>query len=120
MPLLAGTHGKAAGRYVLPNGRAAADIGAAADSDGGDKLRIAPDERTILDHGLLLFLAVVIARDRAGADVHLLADGGVAEIRQMAGLGARTENRFLQLDEITDVHALAELAFGADMLNGPT
>ena len=47
--------------------------------------------------------AVVVARDRAGADVDVLADGRVAQIRQVVGLRPAPERRLLQLDEVADV-----------------
>src|SRR5207247_8185021 len=82
VPLLAGADAKRAGRDVLTDRRAAADVGTAPHGDRGHQLRVAPDEGAVFNHGPVLFLAVVIAGDGAGADVHIFADGGVAEIRQ--------------------------------------
>jgi len=56
--------------------------------------------------------AVVVAGDGAGADVDLLADGGIAEIGEVVGLGAAPEFRLLHLDEIADVHVLVEPRLG--------
>ena len=49
--------------------------------------------------------AVIIAGDRARADIGAGADLGVAEIGQVVGLGALAEPRLLDLDEIADLGA---------------
>ena len=46
--------------------------------------------------------AVIIARNRAGPDVHTFADLGVAKITQMIGFCSHTEFRFLQFHEVPD------------------
>ena len=56
-----------------------------------------------------LIEAVVVAEDRAGADVGLGADAAVAEVGQVVGLGASVQSYVLNLDEIADVHVGAEL-----------
>ena len=66
------------------------------------------DGRHVLVH------AIIVAGDRAGADVGLLADHGVAEIAQVAGLGARADLRLLDLDEIAEVHVAPELGAATD------
>src|SRR6266851_2852026 len=68
---------KRAAGDVLANRRPAADIRALADRHRRDQLRVAADERAVLNGRLVLVDAVVVARNRAGADVHLLADAGV-------------------------------------------
>ena len=79
----------APGRHVFRDRRAGADVGALADSHRRNQLRIAADERAVLDDRLVLVLAVVVADDRARPDVDVGADRGVAEIGQMVGLRAR-------------------------------
>src|SRR5689334_19400702 len=76
------------GRDALTNRAAAADVRAFADRYRRHQLRVAADERAVLDRRLVLLLAVEIAGDGAGADIHLLADHGIPEVRQVAGLGA--------------------------------
>src|SRR5438128_7815327 len=107
--LLARRNGERIGRNVFTNRGAAADVRAFADRDRRDELRVAPDERAVFDRRLIFLLAVVVARDRAGADVHLLADCGVAEIGEMSGLRPGAEHRLLQLDEVTDVRAFTHV-----------
>ena len=101
------------GRHVLRDGRSGGDVRARANAHRRDQLRIRSDERAVLDDGLVLVHAVVIARDRAGADVRALADRGVAQIRQMVGLRAASQRRFLELDEIADVRAVADVGLRA-------
>src|SRR5215472_7197754 len=75
-----------AGRYVLPHRRARADGRAAPDGHRCDELRVGPDVHLVFDDRAVLFGAIVIARDRAGADVHVGADGGIAHVGEMIGL----------------------------------
>ena len=49
--------------------------------------------------------SIVIASDGACADVGLGADLRVAQVREVACLGAFAHRRLLQLDEIADVRA---------------
>src|SRR5262252_6969798 len=116
--LLPGAHGERTRGNVLANRRAAADVGAFTDGDGRDELRIAADERAVLDRRLILLLAVVVARDRAGADVHLVADRRVAEIRKMPGFRSGAEHRLLKLDEVPDVRPLADVGAVAEVREG--
>ena len=108
VPLLAGADRQGAGRDVLADGRAAADIRAFADRDRRDELRVAADERAVLDRGLVLGDAVVVARDGSGADVHVRADRRVAEIAEVHRLRSGAEHRLLQLDEVADPRALGD------------
>src|SRR5205807_10658597 len=52
--------------------------------------------------GWVLVFAVVVASDRAGANVSAFTDRGVTEISQMHRFRAATESRFLDLYEIPD------------------
>src|SRR6187397_2444293 len=90
--LLPGAHGQRSGGHVFANGRTAADIGAFANRDRGHELAVAANERAVLDGGQVLLLSVVVARNRAGADVDAFADDRVAQVRQMAGLGPLAED----------------------------
>ena len=69
-------------RDVLGDRRSGGDVGVLADAHRRDQLAVAADERAVLDDRLMLVHAVVVAGDRAGADVDLLADRRVAEIRR--------------------------------------
>src|SRR4051795_11010878 len=67
--LLAGADRERAGRHVLADRRAGADVGVLPHGDRRDELRVAADERAVLDRRGLLADTVVVAGDRAGADV---------------------------------------------------
>ena len=56
--------------------------------------------------------AIVIARDRPGADIGARADGCIADIAEMVGLRAGFHHGFLDLDEIADVHVLLQARTG--------
>src|SRR5205823_776703 len=72
--LLARADGERSFRHVLADRSAAADVRALADRHRRHQLGVAADERAVLDDRPILLLAVVVARDGAGADVHLRAD----------------------------------------------
>ena len=52
---------------------------------------------------VLLVHAVVVARDRAGADVDVVADRRIAEIGEVHRLRAGAEHGLLHLDEVADL-----------------
>ena len=54
---------------------------------------------------VVLLRAVVVAGDRAGADVDVRADHRVAEIGEVHRLRAGAETRLLHLDEVADLGA---------------
>src|SRR5437763_11816583 len=51
---------------------------------------------------------VVVADDGAGAEVRTVPKPGIPDIGEMIGLGTVLDHRFLDLDEITDMHFLTE------------
>ena len=64
--------------------------------------------------------AVVVAGDRAGADVGLRADRRVAEVREVVGLRAGHQVRLLGLDEVAEPRVLVDPACpGRQCVNGP-
>src|SRR5687767_14438094 len=93
--------------HVLRDRGSSGHVGALAHAHGSDELRVAADERPVLDDRLVLLLAVVVAGDGPRADVDVIADGGVAEIRQVIHLRSGAERRLLQFDEVADLGALA-------------
>src|SRR3989304_4408218 len=96
--------------------------GALADPQRGHEHRVAADERFVFDdRGPLLAGAVAqVAGNRPRADVHPLADGGVAEIGLVVHLAAVADGAVLHLGEVADLHAPAdarsrpEVAVGTD------
>src|SRR5215212_5359207 len=62
------TNGELALRNVTRDDRAGARIGPLADGYRRAQDRVRADESTVADHGPVLLVAVVIGRDRAGAD----------------------------------------------------
>src|SRR5581483_10122291 len=65
-----------------------------------------------------LLEAVVVARDRAGANVGAGTDRAVAQIGEVIGFDAGLEARVLHLDEIADMHIAAEVGAGTQARKG--
>ena len=80
-----------------------ADIGAVADRDRRDQRGVRADKRALADDRAEFAEAVVVAGDRAGADIGPGADVAVAEIGEVTGLDAGAEPGRLDLDEIADM-----------------
>ena len=59
-----------------------------------------PIDDVAADDRLVLLLAVEVAGDRPGADVGILADRRIAEIREVADLHAARQARLLDFDEV--------------------
>src|SRR3546814_12249072 len=79
------------------------------DATLSDDGRVSVYEGAGADGGAVLQEAVVVACDGAVADVGGGPDGGVAQIAQMVGLGALAQFGVLDLDEVADMGAAAEL-----------
>src|SRR5258708_2605162 len=77
--LLAARDPERAGWDVSDDRRSRRDVGTLTHADGRHELGVAADERAILDNRRVLLRPVVIAGDRAGAHIHLLADRRIAE-----------------------------------------
>src|SRR5205814_2322571 len=103
---------------VLRNRRAGPNVGTIADGEGGDEARVRADEGAGADLRLVLVEAVVVARDRTGADVRTGADRRVAKIREVVGLRPLAQPGLLELDEVADVCARPHVRLRAQMTEG--
>src|SRR6185436_4424546 len=103
---------------VLGDHRAGGGGGAAADADRRHQHGVGANEGAGADVGWVLPLAVVVAGDDAGADVGLLPHRGVADVGEVVGLGAGAEPRRLDLDEVADPRARAEVGARAQPREG--
>ena len=101
--LLRARDGQLARRCITRDRAAGADRRALAHGDRRHQLAVGADESVVVDDGLVLVGAVVVAGDRACADIHVAADRRIAEIAQMVGLGALAQRRILGFDEVADV-----------------
>ena len=63
--------------------------------------------------GVVLHHAVIVAGDRARADIGFGADGRVADIAQVVHLGPFGDLRVLDLDKVANAHLLGQLCTGA-------
>src|SRR5438093_3996098 len=93
-------HRQGAGRHILRDRRARADVGALTDGDRRHQARVGPDEGAIGALGLVLVDAVVVAGDRPGADVDALTHRRVADGGGMRQLRAASALRLPPLDGV--------------------
>src|SRR6266436_7532301 len=89
-------------RHVLRDGRTCGDVGAIPDAHGRDQGSIAADENFAPDRRRILVEAVVIAGNRARADIALGPDLRIAQVGKVHGFGAFADGAFLEFDEIAD------------------
>src|SRR6185369_15151811 len=92
-------------RNRIGDDAARAHVAVGADFDRSDQRRIAADKRARPDLGAMLQLAIVVTGNRTRADVRMVADLGVAQVREMLALRLSAEPGFFQLDEIADLGA---------------
>src|SRR5690606_33841957 len=99
---------------VLGDGRPGAGVGISADLHRRHQHGARADEGIVADLGAPLVGAVIVHGYRAGADVDLSPDGGVAQVGQVVGLAAGTDLAFLHFHEVADVHVLVQHTVRAD------
>ena len=85
------------------------DGSAFADRHRRHQLRVGANEHIVLDHGLVLVGAVIVAGDGSSANVDPAADGRVADITQVTGFTAGTEVRIFGFHKISDARAGSQL-----------
>ena len=81
-----------------------------ADLDRGDEHRVDAEEGPLADRRPVLRPAVPVGGDRAGAHVRPLAELGVAEVAHVVLLDAGAEAGVLELGEVADLGARADVA----------
>jgi hypothetical protein len=113
--LLVVRHSERPVRDVLSDHRTGASVCVIADGHRGDQRGIDRDPRTFPDLRLVLVAAVVVGRDRPGADVRTRPDLGVADVRQMGHLRALADGRLLDLDEAARLGAAGQPGLGAQV-----
>src|SRR5256885_866046 len=107
--LLHAGEGQLPRRGVLGERGSGAECRAPAYARRRDELGVRAYENVVLDDGAVLVRSVVVAHDRAGADVDVSAHLAVADIREVIRLGACAYATRLDLHEVADVHALGEV-----------
>src|SRR6266853_6321434 len=106
--LLHAREGQLACWSVLGEGGSRTECRAPAYAHRRDELGVRADENVVLDDGAVLVRSVVVAHDRAGADVDVSAHLAVADVGEVIRLGACAYATRLDLHEVADVHALGE------------
>src|SRR6266581_7167836 len=95
---------KLSGRGVLGERGSGAERCALAHPHRGDELGVRADGDVVLDDRAVLVRPVVVAGDRAGADVDDFSDLAVADIGKVIGFGALPDAARLDLHEVAEVH----------------
>ena len=67
----------------------------------------------------MLANAIVVAGDRTGADVHLVAHLSVAHVGEVAHLGAPSQAGLLELGEVAHMHAACQVRPFPQVREGP-
>ena len=88
-------------------------------STGATSTQFEPMKHVVLDHRAVLVRAVVVAGDRAGADVDAARRRRVADVGEVVGLASPRRPARLHLDEVADVHVVGERAPGRSRAYGP-
>ena len=73
---------------VICKARCSADVCAISERDRRHERAVASNKDSVPDRCHELISAVVVARDGASSDIAAFADHGVAQVREMVGLGA--------------------------------
>src|SRR5579885_937429 len=101
--------------HIAQYGGARGYINVVTHLDRRHELRVASHHAAIADLGEMLLVAVVVHCNHAASDVGVGADRGIAEVTQMARLGAAPDARLLGLDEVADAVVAGEFGAGAQV-----
>src|SRR5205823_7612673 len=102
------------GLDIARDHRSRPDDSAVANSHRRHQRRVRADERAGADHRPIFAEPIIIAGDRAGADVRPRADRGIADVGQVIDLGALTDFGLFQFNEIADLGPFGEPRTRAD------
>ena len=97
---------------------AGARLCARADFDGCDQQGVRTDERARANDGGMFASPIVVAGDGPRANVGFCAHRGIAQVAEMAHLGAGAEGAVLHLAEVAHVRALAQARPFAQVAEG--
>lgn len=107
-------HGKFSGIHVAGDDRSGSHQRMLAQFHGSNQSGIAADETPRADNGAVLAGSVVVAGNGARSDVHARPYFRIAEVAEMAGLGASAQTGFLHLDKIAHVRVFLQHRSGTE------
>src|SRR5262249_32243921 len=113
--LSASTDGERFCWHIFSNGRTRSNISISAHPDGSDQLRIGSDESAVFNRCLVFVHTVIIAGDHSCDDVHTFTDRRITQISEVHRFGSSPQDRFLDLDEVTDLCRIADCSSHAQM-----
>src|SRR5260221_8691805 len=111
--LLYAGEGQLPRRGVLGERGSGAECRAPAHAHRCNELGVRAYENVVLDDGAVLARSVVVAHDRAGADIDVSAHLAVADVGEVIRLGTCTYATRLDLHEVADMYSLGEARAGA-------
>src|SRR5439155_22567375 len=88
--------------HVFRDCRTRSDVRAVPDTHGRDQRRSAADENFVPDRRRILVEAVVIAGNRARADIALRSDLRIPQVGEVHGFRAFADGAFFEFDKIAD------------------
>ena len=97
-------------RNVVGDAGCRSDVRALANAHRRHQRAVAANENVVVDDGLVLVDAIVIAGDRTSPNVYAGADLRVAQVREMIRLRSLPQLDLFGLNEITDVSTFTDLA----------
>jgi len=100
-------HGQAFGWNIARYRGSGTNGSAIADRHRRHQLGIGADKHPVTNAGQVLGVAIVIAGDGPGTDVDRAPDLGITDITQVVDLAAFANSRFLGLDEVAHLGAVA-------------
>src|SRR5918995_3812453 len=115
MSLLSVVKDQSSVRNVMTNRGRSGDIDVITQRDRCDQGRIATDLNAVADFAGILLKSIIVAGDRASADIAITAYGHITEISKMIGLGAIADLGFFSFHEIADVNISAQFSAGPQM-----
>ena len=111
--LFGARHDQFAGFAVFGNHAARAGGGLVAHGDGRYQRGVRADAHFVADNGAVLVHAVIIAGNRACADIGVRADGRITDIGQVVRLAAVPDGAVFHFHEIADVHVVRQFGIRA-------
>ena len=92
--------------YIFRNRRTSGDSDIVAQGERRDENAVRSRFRAIANGGDVFVLAIVVGSNRTRADIHLLAQLGIAQVSQVRRVGAIAQSGILQLDKISNAAGL--------------
>src|SRR5262245_54234004 len=102
-------------RNIFSNRRTCSDVSISAHPHWRNQLGVGSDESAIFNCRRMLVHTVIVARDYASADIHILTDRCITQISEVHRFRSGPQCRFLDFDEVTDLCGVADCSSHSQM-----